>query len=396
MRRRNPHAEPLPGGLQQSVGQRVKAHAREAKAPVMLLAGFALTMMLFYWLREQNILVARPTRLRIVRPLLVVGTMASGTRQMSKELSALGLRISHEASSGDDGTVSWLHGLRLLNDPDGADADEMCSRAEVGVFHPMMLEPGLCPLDGRVGGWGSCWKKTCPKVLRRQYGCQLNGGCPPKFEVALLQVRARGALASRPFPQAPTPAQRRTHAHARRRDETDPELPPHPWPAQVRHPLRALASMVTGFCKGGEAGSDASEARLLRVARSLFPKVAWAEQPTCGGQFALFWLTYNSAIKATTNGWYRVEDTPPCKVLELAGMLNASNARTGARMVRACGKGSAKRGAQPATREHGYHGRHNVHGYALTYAELEGLGGAALRHAIEALASEFGYDGGEE
>lgn len=233
MRRRLPHAEPLPGGLKQSVGQRVKAHAREAKAPAIILFGFALVMVVFYWLREQNILVARPIRLRIVRPLLVVGTMASGTRQMAKELSALGLRISHEASSGDDGTVSWLHGLRLLNDPDGADVDEMCSRAEAGAFHPMMLEPGQCPMDGRVGGWGSCWKSTCPKVVRRQYGCQLNGGCPPKFEVALLQVRA-GARPRRPLCSASTQPRdpRRAPARAVADDATRPApLVPSPPPS---------------------------------------------------------------------------------------------------------------------------------------------------------------------
>lgn len=148
--------------------------------------------------------------------------------------------------------------------------------------------------------------------------------------------------------------------------------------------------MVKGFCKGGEAGSAASDARLLRIARSLFPKLDWAAQPTCAGQFALFWLAYNTALKATAHRWYRVEDTPPCKVLELAGMLDASDARTGARVVRACAKEGAKRGAS----EHGYHGRHNVHGYALSYAELEALGGAELRRGIEALAHEFGYDGG--
>lgn len=53
------------------------------------------------------------------KQMLVVGTVGSGTAQMSKDLMALGVEVGHEASDSErdfcrDGTISWAHGIRFL------------------------------------------------------------------------------------------------------------------------------------------------------------------------------------------------------------------------------------------------------------------------------------------
>ncbi|KAG8460576.1 hypothetical protein KFE25_011351 [Diacronema lutheri] len=323
---------------------------------------FAALHRLVLWCREHGVLLARPTRLWQARPLLIVGTMASGTQQMAKELAALGLNIGHESSSADGGTISWLHGLRLLDDPLGADVRHLCARPEAGAWHPMMLEPGHCPADGQVGGWGRCWKESCPLVVRRQYGCDLRAEderrCVPQFGATLLQVR---------------------------------------------HPLRTIASCVRGFCRG-DAASDAAGARLLGTARALLPSAPWAEVRSCGGQFALLWARYHAAVRSRVRAWYRVEDTRPCAVLRLAGLLDVSSAARESPALRAACAGALDRadgaadGAPGASgaRAHGYHGRHNLDGFSLSYDDIEMLAGAQVRRQVEALAAEFGYGSTDE
>lgn len=51
--------------------------------------------------------------------MLIVGTMGSGTAQMSRELMRLGVEVGHEVSDSEhelcrDGTISWVHGIRFL------------------------------------------------------------------------------------------------------------------------------------------------------------------------------------------------------------------------------------------------------------------------------------------
>jgi hypothetical protein len=332
-----------------------------------IFCSFALaSVVLMFWLRERDIFLTRPARLWIRRPLLIVGSMASGTQQMSKELNKLGLRIGHESSSAHGGSVSWIHGLRLLSDPAGPDIEAFCSKPEAKSWHPMMLEPGHCQADGQVGGWGRCWKETCPTVLSRQYGCNIreDGRCVPKYNKVLLQVR---------------------------------------------HPLKTVASCIRGFCDGGDA--NASTGRLLRPARGMLPSEPWDEQTTCGGKFALFWVAYYKALREQVDRWYRVEDTSPCKVLALAGLLDDTEAGENAQYRKACAAeldqllaegevagdapnddDSTLSTAQAAAHGHGYYGRHNTDGFALTYEDVERMAGVAVRIQLEGLAHAFGYE----
>ena len=60
---------------------------------------------------------------------------------------------------------------------------------------------------------------------------------------------------------------------------------------------------------------------------------------------------------------------------------------------RAAGGGAAAAAAVAASRAHGKRNRHNVDGFALTYADIERLyGGPRLAKKLRALARRFGYD----
>lgn len=53
------------------------------------------------------------------KQVLILGTMGSGTAQMSRELARLGMEVGHEASDSvnepcRDGTISWAHAIRFL------------------------------------------------------------------------------------------------------------------------------------------------------------------------------------------------------------------------------------------------------------------------------------------
>ena len=177
-------------------------------------------------------LTRRPPEVWRPRQLLVVGAPGSGTGQMAKSLAALGLDIEHESSNGHDGTVSWIHGMRLLEGE--PDVELLCLQPRLGIdWHPMVLEPGHCPDACRQGCWDLCWVKTCPQVLRRQHGCHRSSDgsrlCLPHFKVTLLQVR---------------------------------------------HPLATIASSVRGFCDGGMPNLTVS--LLVRKMQALVPSPAWA------------------------------------------------------------------------------------------------------------------------
>lgn len=169
--------------------------------------------------------------------------------------------MGHESSGAEGGNVSWLHGLHLLDDPAGPDVGWLCARPDGGSWYLMMLEPGTCPTDDRLGGWGPCWRQACAGVVRRQYGCHLCAGrpCLPAYGKVLLQVR---------------------------------------------HPLRTIASCARGFCAGGDTRSDASGARLLGTVRALLPSLPWAEVASCGGQFALLWVAYHAErLRGGADAW---------------------------------------------------------------------------------------------
>ena len=310
----------------------------------------AMTIMvllfLFLYLRERGSLgsiISRPARLNQPRTLLIVAAPGSGTGQMSEALAGIGLQLEHESSHGRDGTVSWFHGMRLLDGkPDTA---TLCTKPEFGTdWHPMSLEPQHCLDACRTGCWNECWRRTCPVVLERQHGCHRrgqfvhkgSGPCVPTFKTTLLQVR---------------------------------------------HPLATIASGVRGFCAGGQP--NATTTKLLDRIRAVVPTIAPNPRATCAEVLAAFWVSYNAQAVEAADGWFQVEVHPPCEVAAAAGFHVA------------CASNDTRGSAAVPARQHGHQNRHNKDGFAITYSDLaQHYGGGALAAQVKALAKRFGYEGG--
>ena len=325
----------------------MQEHSRPLRV-ITALALLALPPILALVMRENGILLNRPVREHIERQLLVIGLPGSGTSAMAHDLAELGLRIGHEDARQDDGSVSWLHGMRLL---ESIDIKALCRRdALTAGWHPMKLESHQCKDACRLGCWNTCWEKECPGVLRRQVSCYGNqrDRCRPRFRVTLLQVR---------------------------------------------HPLSATASVVHGFC-GGNLTADATHNKLLHLFRAFFPTYHWADVPTCAGQVAAFWLQYNRVALQRADHWYRVEDTTPCAVAKLAG-IDAVRPHVAAKCRKAPQQPAAVGLVMNASRAHGHDARHdarkNVKRVELTYEALAKVAGQGVVDELQKLAVRLGY-----
>jgi hypothetical protein len=317
-------------------------------------------------------LSGRPAlELSSARALLVVGAPSSGTSQMAKEMTLLGLQIGHEVSDPigsvcRDGTVSYVHGaLRYARFDSEAErvatVSRLCSRPRPNSFNAVMIDGGRfgngikCAVRGDPP-WDECWAGECVRVASRELGCAFSG------------VSAAGSVTEAGASSAP-----------RLRNCTTPfdrVL------VQVRHPIRWIESMVAAFCRGSDDAAAADGAVMLDTLATLFGEVSaelsaraavpgeatgpsWASGSA--PQSALLKAARFRARKAMRSvtkvhapqgeraagecarraGWlylafykrmlsvrpplpvFRVEHTPPCEVLRLAGILPRGTHSTG-------------------------------------------------------------------
>ena len=237
------------------------------------------------------------------RQLLIVGTMGSGTTQMSHDLSSLGLEFAHESSDSRearcrDGTVSWAHGLQYLAlEPTDVRPDtvgRLCSKPRFAVWSSSFYD-GSRGHDGgraclRAPGhyWDECWEDECRRVASQELGCALN--------------RSSKQRCTSPF------------AHTL---------------LQVRHPLKTIGTLVAAFCNGSDTADAARESTQLDTIDALLPppsaSVAPLVEASGGGQcslrFGWYWVQYIKMVMPHVEQWYRIEDTPACKVLMLGGVF---------------------------------------------------------------------------
>lgn len=246
------------------------------------------------------------------RQVLIVGTISSGTSQVSADLKGkLGLEIGHENSETSwsfvrDGTVSWFHGIRYLPRP-GIDTDDMgtahgeslfrsvteelCQELMPNMgFHPFMFRNGNCSLRQK---WDNCWKQECKNIIEQEWGCGLRSrqknsadgdggvkvGCETPYRKSLLQVR---------------------------------------------HPMRTVESLVTKFCIGGVEGKV--QPAFLTFTSALFPQHNFRDM-SCIEVAGYYVVEYNNAIlSANERGYldarYQVEEATPCVVARLAGFMD--------------------------------------------------------------------------
>ena len=251
-----------------------------------------------------------PIKVNDLRQVLIVGTISSGTKQVSYDLkNKLQLEIGHENSEASwsfvrDGTVSWFHGIRYLPRPgidykvDHVDLKEMtkdevfqsavhllCDKLRPNMgFHPFMFRQGKCSLRQK---WNDCWKDECIDIIENEWGCQLHN----QDQSTCL-----------------TPFQKTLH--------------------QVRHPLQTIESLVAKFCIDGVNG--AVQPVFVVFATVLFPQHNFSNM-SCIEAAGYYVYEYNTAmVNAKNDGiihdQFLVEDVSPCGIAKLSGIMNENEA----------------------------------------------------------------------
>mmetsp|Transcript_13084 Transcript_13084/g.23316 ORF Transcript_13084/g.23316 Transcript_13084/m.23316 type:complete len:382 (-) Transcript_13084:52-1197(-) len=289
------------------------------------------------------------------RPLLIVGTMASGTKQMVVELGRLGIEMGHENSDttshfARDGTVSWTHGLRFLPTAERSDdaTRRMCRHPRFNCFHPTMFRPSA-NCSYRFTLWSDCWRRECAALWDAEFGCH------------------------HPSPDDPLS-----------RNQTTCTSPFTKALLQVRHPLRVISSLLA---KSGETCSNA--VHQIAVIRTMFPAFDWDTVASCTEFWGHYWLLYNRAMLPHVDGWYRVEHTPPCEVARQGGLLTPGDERGESAAAVVCR--ARQEGEGPGHGErHGTVNRKNKKRETVSWADVKGLP-QGLGEQLAELAQSFGY-----
>lgn len=258
------------------------------------------------------------------RQVLVVGSIASGTSQVSHELSAaLNLEVGHESSDAEwsfvrDGSVSWLHGIRFL-DPSHA-ATTVPALCNVGASllqwnsdntnnygfgqttfgSPKYSKPFLHP------NFQDDWISECKRLVGQEYGCAV--------------VAAANANANNNRP----PCQHTPFARTL---------------LQLRDPRRIAKSLDNKFCHDLGGTPRAAQLALLRLFTALFFPLhkelalnVFLKTPrsveNCAWQvthYVIWW--YGDVLLPAMNlmdGQYQIESSGVCHVGAQAGLNDAS------------------------------------------------------------------------
>ncbi|OEU21438.1 hypothetical protein FRACYDRAFT_180502 [Fragilariopsis cylindrus CCMP1102] len=258
-----------------------------------------------------------------LRQVLIVGTISSGTKQVSYDLkNNLGSKIGHENSNSEssfvrDGTVSWFHGIRFIprpttlstsNNNNQGDDDrditviitKFCQNLYPSMgFHPYMFREkskGNCSLRNK---WDECWKNECIDLLRHEWGCGLLHN----------NNNNNSSSSSSSSTSCLTPFYNTLH--------------------QVRHPLRTIESLVTKFCINGIEGNI--QPSFLVFVNTLFPQYEnLSSSMSCIEAAGYYIYEYNTAmIDAKKRGYiddmYHVEGVSSCDVASMAGFMGGND-----------------------------------------------------------------------
>ncbi|CAM9502625.1 unnamed protein product [Scytosiphon promiscuus] len=143
------------------------------------------------WLRLRSGMMGRVMQVREEKQVLILGSLGSGTLQMARALTALGVEVGHDTSDSSnercrDGTISWAHGIRFLSGI--PDLSRLCGAPRYQAFTSTMFQPSSkCRYMFR--SWDQCWADECREVTAREYGCALRQRAK---EVAAAEASAAG------------------------------------------------------------------------------------------------------------------------------------------------------------------------------------------------------------
>lgn len=260
----------------------------------------------------------------------VIASLGSGSFTMARELRLMGLDVSHEATAGADGFVSWAHALMYLKPP----PQEPKPKGRGAHHHRNHTTDGLCreffpfptwhvesiaPLERSVCGdaeWApyldaadqqalsTCWRDACGDVMKAWRGC---GYQAPGRDGAAVDWNDGGYDDQCPIPLAPKPI------------------------VLVRHPLRNIESLVAVNCPAAELSGTRPRGGALppvaaAIARLLPPgaldETALAAMP-CAQSVATAHAAYSEALAAlvdagTASLVRRERADAPCAVVERA------------------------------------------------------------------------------
>jgi len=313
------------------------------------------------------------------RQVLIVATPGSGTVQMTNTLkSQLSLEVGHENADvawkfNRDGTISWFHGIRFFNEPkDSKDKvkaiAKICNTYDYEThsnmgFHPAMYGPPISKCSYR-GKWDECWKSECYISLLKEWGCAVTNTCHDSHNTTFVK-----------------------NLH------------------QVRNPMHNLESLVSKYCIGGVDGLPAVP--FWTYASALFPGYDNFFADSCieaAGYFMVLYLEQMAAAKkrGDIDGFYRIEETSPCEIAEMAGLLSTETTvydPNFERISKLCDKENNTSSPAQQVVEKKLNKR-NKDGLKLGWEDL--LGGAhgskrksgdkKLQDRIKKLFKEFGYD----
>lgn len=316
---------------------RGKAAAKAAAVLLTLVTWPVWGPRVHAWLLLRSGLVRAPLEDGDCRQLLIVGAQSSGTSNTAHTLRyELGLEVAHENSDASfspcrDGTVSWIHGMRLLaGDAPAESVRALCSRpfVRLGFYKDTFRWPAECPSVSHLFGgwfaWDECLAAACERTVRENWGCAR---------------RAAGRTGGAQRAGCPTPFARTL--------------------LQVRHPLRTVASLCAKFCAQADVASARIEGEFATAVRALLPAGPWAEPMACLAFLGWYWVLYNEAMlggyggyvgdgdggggdaggggggggdelavgaaddEGALDGWYRVEGSDACQIAARAGIASA-------------------------------------------------------------------------
>mmetsp|Transcript_24027 Transcript_24027/g.43437 ORF Transcript_24027/g.43437 Transcript_24027/m.43437 type:complete len:387 (-) Transcript_24027:303-1463(-) len=239
------------------------------------------------------------------RQVLIVGTMSSGTTQITHELhDILNLEVGHEDSDTNwkfvrDGSISWFHGIRFFpafSEHRRKVPVKLCRVANqfiTSLNHPYAANPGLfTPPQYEVShlhpNFSKYWFKECVRIMWTEYGCASRGDCPTPFRKTLIQTRK---------------------------------------------PTKIVESLVAKYCK--QDGSDTimgmPPTSLIEFLDALFPEHNFASlENTCTSIMANYVLLYYNMLldaydRGDVDGMYHIEDVTLCDVAQFSGLLNKTD-----------------------------------------------------------------------
>eukprot|EP00978_Attheya_sp_CCMP212_P006041 scaffold13575_cov56-Attheya_sp.AAC.1 len=239
------------------------------------------------------------------RQVLIVGTMSSGTTQITHELhDILNLEVGHEDSDTNwkfvrDGSVSWFHGIRFfpaVSEHRRKVPVKLCRVANqfiTSLNHPYAANPGLfTPPQYEVShlhpNFSKYWFKECVRIMWTEYGCASRGDCPTPFRKTLIQTRK---------------------------------------------PTKIVESLVAKYCQ--QDGSDTimgmPPTSLIEFLDALFPEHNFASlENTCTSIMANYILLYYNMLldaydRGDVDGIYHIEDVTLCEVAQFSGLLNKTD-----------------------------------------------------------------------